>query len=473
MRIRMYRQGLGDCFLLSFPGADRETHVLIDCGVLLGTAGQEQVMLDVARDVREATGSRLDIVAVTHEHWDHVSGFLQAAEELDAIDVGEVWMAWTENPADAEASQLAVERHQRVERLNLAVKKWEGAQVRPAAAGAAREILGFFGEGLAAIDGPTTAKAMQALRTKYCDRLRFLDPGEVMAIPGTSDARAFVLGPPRDLKLLRKDRPTASSPETYDEERFMLAAVDRGVGPGSAPDPFDPYYRVQNPRVRGRPVLDSYFAPANSWRRIDGDWLATAGELALNLDSDTNNTSLVLAFEAWTGGPVLLMVGDAQVGNWLSWQALSWALPGPGKTERTVTADDLLGRTVVYKVGHHGSHNATLRGEGLERMSGRDLMALVPVHRDTARKKGWRMPFPPLLAALEQSCRGRVVLLDAGRPDATSAAFGRISFSERQQFMASVTETKLFIEVQVGPVAQAAAPRSRRGRVGRAAAQAS
>ena len=33
LRVRMYRQGLGDCFLLTFNPGD-EKHVLIDCGTL-------------------------------------------------------------------------------------------------------------------------------------------------------------------------------------------------------------------------------------------------------------------------------------------------------------------------------------------------------------------------------------------------------------------------------------------------------
>jgi hypothetical protein len=36
-----------------------------------------------------------------------------------------------------------------------------------------------------------------------------------------------------------------------------------------------------------------------------------------------------------------------------------------------VKAEDLLERTVLYKVGHHASHNATLRQKGLELMKGR------------------------------------------------------------------------------------------------------
>ena len=42
------------------------------------------------------------MLVVTHEHWDHVSGFVQArdAARPDKLTVGEVWLAWTEKPDD-------------------------------------------------------------------------------------------------------------------------------------------------------------------------------------------------------------------------------------------------------------------------------------------------------------------------------------------------------------------------------------
>ena len=77
--IRMYRHGLGDCFLLAF-GATKQSqkYMLIDCGVLLGTDDVDRKMMEVAKDIRQATGDHLDALVVTHEHWDHVSGFIQA-----------------------------------------------------------------------------------------------------------------------------------------------------------------------------------------------------------------------------------------------------------------------------------------------------------------------------------------------------------------------------------------------------------
>jgi hypothetical protein len=66
---------------------------------------------------------------------------------------------------------------------------------------------------------------------------------------------------------------------------------------------------------------------------------------------------LVLAFELGRGGKVLLFAADAQRGNWISWAANSFK---DGRKE--VAVRDLLGRTMLYKVGHHCSHNATLNG---------------------------------------------------------------------------------------------------------------
>jgi hypothetical protein len=83
-----------------------------------------------------------------------------------------------------------------------------------------------------------------------------------------------------------------------------------------------------------------------------------------------------------------------------------------------VKAQDLLERTVLYKVGHHGSHNATLREKGLELMASGELAAMIPVNRATAEKMEWLMPFPPLLKRLVEKTHGRVIDAERGLDDA-------------------------------------------------------
>ena len=144
-----------------------------------------------------------------------------------------------------------------------------------------------------------------------------------------------------------------------------------------------------------------------------------AGGLALNLDNYTNNTCLAFAIEFIGSKKVLLFPGDAQFANWISWQKLSWKIPDGRGGKEEVKTEDLLKRTVLYKVGHHGSHNATLKTNGLEMMSNPDLVAMIPVDRKKAKSKtsktnphGWEMPEKNLFVRLKERTRGRVVLAD-------------------------------------------------------------
>src|SRR3954467_3009066 len=78
--VRMYGQGLGDCFLLAFPRAGagpntRPVYVVIDCGVIGGTPDGPKRMKKVVNNIRQATQDHIDVLAITHEHWDHLSGF--------------------------------------------------------------------------------------------------------------------------------------------------------------------------------------------------------------------------------------------------------------------------------------------------------------------------------------------------------------------------------------------------------------
>src|SRR5262249_35617254 len=150
----------------------------------------------------------------------------------------------------------------------------------------------------------------------------------------------------------------------------------------------------------------------------DGDWLWTGAQrLALQLESYTNNISLVLAFELPKSKKVLLFAADAQVGNWLSWHDQDYS----ADDGRKVTATALLNRTVLCKVGHHGSHNATLRQKGLELMTNPDLVAMLPVEADAVKRLRYgEMPLKSLVSALKQSTQDRLLQLDQAWVDNTA-----------------------------------------------------
>ena len=446
--VRMYKNILGDCFLLRIAQTGKAaSHVLIDCGILQGVPGDKARMQAIADDIVRTTNGRLDLLVVTHEHHDHISGFAHAAEVFftERLKIDALWMAWTENEADAQARALDL-------RFNKAKLAVTAAADRATALGldaAATRMLSGLQKFIGPIDRPgepalagrlTGRVIMRKLKEKVRasgpeatikERVRFLEPGQVLATPGSVSLRASVLGPPRKPERLFQDLPTrhdGEASETYLDERFSAADDLLSLLPSAYPGkdhPFAPRYGFTEAEVRTGSkeaqvwIRTRYYGDAAP-QTIDNEWLGSAGALALKLDSDTNNTSLALAFET-ENGHVLVFAADAQVGNWLSWHDQTYGDAG-------TTATDLLKRAVFYKVGHHASHNATLRDQGLELMTGGDLVAMIPVVEEVARSqgtKGWNMPYPALLGRLKVLTGDRVIRGDQAEPKGRFSA-GRL-----------------------------------------------
>ncbi|WP_095205187.1 MBL fold metallo-hydrolase [Mesorhizobium carmichaelinearum] len=106
LTLRLYCHGLGDCNLIGVPDDKGGTFwMLIDCGVHTSAPGGSARVREVVADILKIT-QRLDVIVGTHEHWDHLSGFLQAKDLFDKFSVGEVWFAWTEDPTNPDARRI-------------------------------------------------------------------------------------------------------------------------------------------------------------------------------------------------------------------------------------------------------------------------------------------------------------------------------------------------------------------------------
>ena len=479
--VRMYRQLLGDCFLIRIEDTGSDRHILIDCGLLQGLENAGDRMLAVANDIAVVTGGRLDLLVVTHEHWDHISGFAQAREvffDPARLTIDRLWMAWTEKPGDPDADRL----RERFDDRKLALKAFAMAlRADGDEDGAGGELvddldrfIGPMEPGIGAGSGFGVVPAGRLTGRRIMEELKavaavteFLEPGQVVTTPGETPLRVAVLGPPRTEVRLMKDLPTkGSGQETFLDEESLVQSylgVDGDADDAArvlTPSPFPDHFskallRADVDKAGGsasatadqRWLHSQYFAASDAaqdrnqrYRQID-DESSNAASLALKLDSDTNNTSLVLAFEL-PDGSFMVFAADAQVGNWLSWHDQDYAF------DDRLSAEQILNRTRLYKVGHHGSHNATLNARGLAMMTHGDLVAMISTveaeAHDQGKPPGWQMPDDKVAAALAVRCQGRVVIGDRDWKDDTADPQPGFAKALDQR-------SKLFVEMTVFP----------------------
>lgn len=429
-RVRMYRVGLGDCFLLTSYLGEKPQHMLIDCGMFGGSrldpsAVEKDIQFEVVNDIASQTGGHLDVVAVTHEHMDHVSIFNSAKSVFDRkLTFGQAWFGWVEDPDN----KTAVDLRKKYERLQVALAAGLAGLQGLAASdpdgyrdlhlGVAKvaEFTGLGADGKKLAVQPRAA--MDYVKQKAGkENLRFGSPGDTWDFGGI---KVRVLGPPASEEQMRiMERAGAS----YD--RALLFGVYAGADANAASaegmpqDPFAAQWRQDAVMQRGQArltalhdnaaladMMSRYNDAQQSWRRIDNQALDSVSTLALQMDKYINNTSLCLAFE-FADGDVMIFPGDAQVGNWSSWFDIK-------KSEKGFDVAELLARTIFYKVGHHGSHNATYK-PALEKMNHPKLVAMIPTNEKFANEsKRWTMPAPLLKRALLDHTHERLLRNDQG-----------------------------------------------------------
>ena len=467
----MYRQGLGDCFLVTFTNAAGEQyHMVVDCGVLpFSTGGDKRVDL-IAQNILSETGNHLQTVIATHEHADHISGFKSAREYLGTDPAGKypgekpanppkvdkVWLAWTEDLQDPQVKKILAKGNALSLSIAAAVMGLGKEKSK-----AVRDILLFNGAELEIEESPgmgadTTAKpkfkiskTMQEIMEllRGWGQVEYLEPGDVQKLTNFG-VRVHILGPSRKMAMLGGNAPAYGEGDQglklTQASAFMAAAIKfAGMELDEKPEeglsqadinalykislPFDPLQSLplevacqpyplperptypQKLQASYRDFYKEFYGingestdQAPEWRRIDTDWLQASESLALQQVSIINNTSLVMAIELTESGKVLLFAADAEEDNWNTWEAERGNL------------DQLLANTVVYKVGHHGSINATDQKMLMEKMTNKELVALIPVDVKRAEDNQWEFP-AKVLYDLENPTEGLLYHQTGGR----------------------------------------------------------
>ncbi len=346
--IRMFNVGFGDCFLLTFhyekPLADQ--HILIDFGSVGGKAN----LKGIANDIKKVCGGKLYAVVATHRHKDHISGFSDASgkDSTGAIIASckpeVVLQPWTENPkagADDTSAALLTKKqkasdaklffaslsamHSFAEAVLAQAPRWRGA-------GGKATVI----EKLAA-NNTSNPDAVRNLRTMGKHPPRFLQYGSPSGLENTRllpGVTVTVLGPPTLKEQNLKKYATKSDEYWISCKYWGLQERAASLAGNSDLFPSEPRYGRKS-----KPFHTRWFT-----EHADTALKSNALGIVTVLDSFLNNTSLILLFEV--NGKKLLFPGDAQLENW------SWALSQKG-------IKHLLKDVDVYKVGHHGSRNAT------------------------------------------------------------------------------------------------------------------
>src|ERR1700682_868322 len=283
--IRLFDVGLGDCIYCRIPKAHkdgRDFHILIDCGTLSSTDYLSAAVKKLGALLPLIEGKhRIDLLVVTHEHKDHMTGF--GMKLWDDFSFGAIWMSDAMDPNHPEAEKskklhsFAAGAMAQALRLNLALSP---------------ELM----ELAAAV--ALNQDAMKTLR-ETMPKASKIKPTYVHAKSSKNDlalplkgATINVLGPERDIDFYYL------GDEGDPSLRRALGFIDAGLPQVSVAVP-------ESSAVTTPTNLD----PAD-FRQLRSRMLSTALAFA-DLDGKVcNNTSVVLLLE-WNDKR-LLFVGDAE-----------------------------------------------------------------------------------------------------------------------------------------------------------------
>ena len=355
LTIRTYHVGFGDCFLLTFGYPKLERHVLIDFGSTGVPKGIKlnQRMMEIAEDIKRRTKGKLHAVVATHRHKDHISGFETkkggkgTGDIIRSLKPDVVVQPWTEDPklGTKATGPRAAKTKRLTDKEFIVLPQMQVAALSSMQTVAQQTLLesrsvryfdkslktqlAFLGE--SNINNPSAVKNLMTMAKNdyvYCGKKTAL----AKALPGV---KIDVLGPPTVQQTAKIKKQRANDPSEFWQFQANAMRSSEASSEGGM-NLFPKYVRGKSPNFP-----------------IDARWLIfharlTRGNQLLQivrmLDKAMNNTSVILLFQI--GKTRLLFPGDAQIENW------EYALDQKKYQQ-------LLSSVNLYKVGHHGSRNAT------------------------------------------------------------------------------------------------------------------
>jgi hypothetical protein len=340
VEIITYQVGFGASFLLKIHYDRGRPHsILIDFG---STSKEGFSLTDIARQIKsdcKDCDNGLDVVVATHRHKDHVHGFRRTktgrgtGKVIRDLEPSVVIQPWTEDP---KAQPDAVRPTKKYGSQGPAfAARLANMQALAGSIAKSSRMLRFQGERslrtslrVLGDNNLGNASAMENLRSmgkRHHYAYHGMELKLARELPG---AKVHVLGPPtlKQTKVIEKQR-------SRDEDEFWHLQARSGMAFTEGTELFEGYKTLKNP-------VWARWAKRNFRESRARQLLA----IVRSLDHQMNNTSLILLLAI--GNKKFLFPGDAQYENWMYALSKAWVRR-------------LLQDVDVYKVGHHGSLNAT------------------------------------------------------------------------------------------------------------------
>jgi ribonuclease BN (tRNA processing enzyme) len=350
LTVRAYQVGFGDCFLLTWHYPRTVRHMLIDFGSnAQPKSARPNLLKAIAEDIKAECGDDgLAAVVLTHRHKDHIAGFSTTpkgngpGDVIRSLHPEVVVQPWTEDPkaqpkatgpsrssSDTSLQFVAslanmhdvsegVASEARRQRLSD-TSKWRAARL------GALEFLGEEG-----IANESAVKNLQKMGNRHQYVYHGSPSGLERVLPGI---KITVLGPP----TIKQSKAVMNERSKDDAEFWMFQAGSGQLATSSAGSHLFP--RAARLSANDPPPYARWIIPRLRSIRATGML-----EIVRIMDDALNNTSVILLFEV--GETALLFPGDAQIENW------AYTLKDKALMKR-------LANVSLYKVGHHGSRNAT------------------------------------------------------------------------------------------------------------------
>jgi len=252
--------------------------------------------------------------------------------------------------------------------------------------------------GLNAAGVAANQKALDVLHGGFKNKVEpdYYKAGDTAKLPDDliqAGLTAEILGPPIDSKLIAQ----------MNQKSQQYLAGDTGTEDETA-KLFSKAFECDEKAYQGEAL--KFFDADEIKALIDGAQPDVLAARAAAADKTLNNQSLVVLFGF--ADKYLLFAGDAQWGNWENF-LYGGAYGTSGHTELTPKAKAILNKIDFYKVGHHGSTNATPKDAVAAMRLGCAGMCSTQI--DTYNG----VPREPLLDALRARMNGQLARSDQVR----------------------------------------------------------